>query len=412
MEDGIFEGADSFLFIIDLNKISYPTYIPLRITLQLKELESTPNVVQLEQVLSNFLQSSNFISRNQLFTILSKYNGEFDFFFDDINNYIIDQLENCFGNLFNSASHFLVWRGKGATQYYYLRSELDELCKLYQCDVIQCTPDEAIKYLTEDIQENLMDSLEEEIDDDYGLDPKPNPIWPEKNIDYEIELAEQIQAEIDFEDQSNIWLHYKNMEIHTEDDVELGKLEEQMENKMKIENEVVDKTFHFQNEILEHKEKLENLPDKIYIRKNIINSQNVLELYKNNYNIFKLLELIRKHYDKNIYIKACTLLKDYYITKRKERICMLLIKLIPLEILNEDNIIEGIDILKGSYKLNTWKKVWNDIVRNIIKKIENKYYEVKEVRIQLMEEGKMEYLKSKTKDQPNWRKIPKKKRPK
>jgi len=116
----------------------------------------------------------------------------------------------------------------------------------------------------------------------------------------------------------------------------------------------------------------------------IINHKNILEQFKNNYNIYKLIELIRKKYNTNIYYIICNTLKEKYINNSQNRLCTLLVQLLPLQIRTDPEIYEKIELLDIGYKINTWKRIWIELVEKIIKKYEKE----EELEIVIKNNGK------------------------
>lgn len=347
-----------FFLFIDLNEVCYPTYLPLKIIAEMKEIKYDEVLDKIEQEMStNFLQDPESISRNDLQKMIRKYNPNYMWLVDEVDNLIEEGLECIFGDSVMCAEHYLMWRGKGLDEYLKIKEDVEELAKLYQCKVHEICQDQVDAFLTNLQNENTCrinnevylqkekTSLEE-----IKMESNLEELWPEEDIEYKIELCETIQAEIDAENGENLWINYLNDKIKSNKRTKLQETKEKL--------------------VKENQENPNNFTDKFYMSK-IINHKKILEQFKNNYNIYKLIELIRKKYDPNIYNKLCIMLKDKYINSNINRICSLIVQMIPLQIRTDPEIYEKIEILEIGYKINTWKNIWNELVNKINSKYDH-----------------------------------------
>ena len=346
-----------FFLFIDLYEVHYPVYLPIRIATEYLEIEYDDTLCSIEQELNAiFLQESEFISRNGLEKLIQKHNPKHAWLIDEVDDLITDELTNIFGDAIMCAEHYVMWKGKGIQDYQTIKQDVDELAKLYKCTVHEINREQIDPFLIKlQIENSCRISNEAYFSKEtFKLDEKKEEsplqdIWPEEEIEYKMELCETIQAEIDAENGENVWLNYANDKIKSNKRVQL------QETKDKIADD------YWKNH--------DNFTNKIYFPK-IINHKNILEQFRNNYNIYKLIELIRKKYNVNIYNAIRQILEDKYIHNDQNRICTLLIQLLPLQIRTDPEIYEKIEILELGYKINTWKRIWIELVDKIIKKYE------------------------------------------
>jgi len=375
MDRAIPEEFIFFLFL-DLNEVHYPVYLPLRIATEYLELEYDASLVNIEQELSIFLQESEFISRNNLLKMIQKHSSKCLWLIDECNNQIADELENIFGDAIMCAEHYLMWKGKGEREYHLIKHDVSELAKLYQCEVHELHKDQVNSFLIKLQNENScrvsneVYFKKEKINlDDKREEAEIQDLWPEEEIQYRMELCETIQAEIDAENGENLWINHLNDKIKSDKKLKLQEVEDKMTQ--------------------DYKKNPENLTDKFYMS-NIIEHKKILEQFKNNYNIFKLIELIRKKYNINIYNDICMMMKERYIHNHTNRICTLLIQLLPLQIRTDPEIYEKIQILEIGYKIKTWKTIWTELVEKIIAKYDKE--ENIEIEIKNWRKNKEEML--------------------
>lgn len=353
MDRAIPEEFIFFLFL-DLNEVHYPVYLPLRIATEYLELEYDATLVNIEQELSIFLQESEFISRNNLLKMIQKHSSKYLWLIEECNNQIADELENIFGDAIMCAEHYLMWKGKGQNEYHLIKQDVSELAKLYKCEVHELHKDQVNSFLIKLQNENScrvsneVYFKKEKINlEDKREEAEIQDLWPEEEIQYRMELCETIQAEIDAENGENLWINHLNDKIKSDKRLKLQEIEDQMTQ--------------------DYKKNPENLTDKFYMS-NIIEHKKILEQFKNNYNIFKLIELIRKKYNTNIYNDICMMMKEKYIHSHTNRICTLLTQLLPLQIRTDPEIYEKIETLEIGYKIKTWKTIWMELVKRIIAK--------------------------------------------
>ena len=364
-----------FFLFIDLNEVHYPVYLPLRIVAECQELMHDEVLELIEQELSNvFLQDPTAISRNDLEKIIHKYSPKYMWFIDEINNSIIDELENIFGDSIMCAEHYLMWKGKGQNDYLIIKQDVEELAKLYNCNVHEIQKDQVNSFLIKLQEENscrvsnavylhhentTLNELEEADHEE---------LWPEEEIKYKMELCESIQAEIDAENGENLWINYLNDRIKSDKRTKLKEAEEKL--------------------VKEHQEDSKNITDEFYMPK-IINHKKILEQFANNYNIYKLMELIRKKYNHNIYRELCSLLQEQYMHNKENRICTLLTKILPLQIRTDPEIYEKLETLEIGYKINSWKRIWTEMIHKII----SKYGREEKVEIVITEKKQKQKLR-------------------
>lgn len=352
MDNAIPEEVIFFLFL-DLNEIHYPVYLPLRVATEYLELEYDVALENIEQELGIFLQEAEFISRNDLTKLIQKHSSKFLWLIDESNNLIADELENVFGDAIMCAEHYLMWRGKGLKDYLLIKQNVSELAKLYKCEVHEIHGDQIDSFLAQLQYENSgRISTETYAEENISLNEKKmesqcQDLWPEEEIQYRMELCETIQAEIDAENDENIWINHLNDKIKSDKRLKLQEFKDKMTKN--------------------YKENSDDFANKFYMS-NIIEHKKILEQFKNNYNIFQLIELIRKKYNANIYNDICTMLKEKYIHNHTNRICTLLVQLLPLQIRTDPEIYEKIEILEIGYKIRTWKIIWTELITKIISK--------------------------------------------
>ena len=353
MDQDIPEEFIFFLFL-DLNEIHYPVYLPLRVITEYLELDYDVAMENIEQELGIFLQESEFISRNDLTMMIQKHSSKFLWLIEECNNLIADELENIFGDAIMCAEHYLMWKGKGLKDYHLIKQDVSELAKLYKCEVHEIHKDQIDSFLIKLQHENSCRISNEAYFqkestslNEKKIESQHQELWPEEDIQYRMELCETIQAEIDAENGENIWINHLNDKIKSDKRLKLQEIENKMNEKYKENSDEFTNKFYMSN-IIEHKK--------------------ILEQFKNNYNIFKLLELIRKKYNVNIYNDICTMLKEKYIHNNMNRICTLLIQLLPLQIRIDPEIYEKIEILEIGYKIRTWRTVWTELITKIISK--------------------------------------------
>lgn len=343
-----------FFLFVDLNEVHYPTYLAIKLVTEYLELQYDEELLQFEQEVNTFfLQDTNCISRNDLQKILRKYKNDYSWFIDELNNLICETIENYFGDEVMCADHYIMWKGKGIQQYNLIKPDVEEIVKLYNCQIHELKTKKQIDTFMIRLQDEMSSEsyqLKEttnlsEMKDELGA----NELWPEEEISYRMELCETIQAEMDAENGENLLANYKNGKIKSEKRQKLKEVEEKL--------------------VLENKAKFNDTTDTIYIP-HIVNSKQILEQFKDNYNIFKLLELIRKKYNSNIYEILCQSLKEEYMNQKEIRICSLITKLLPLQIRTDKEIHEKLEILEIGYKINTWKKIWKELIQTILKKYE------------------------------------------
>jgi len=360
-----------FFLFLDLYEVQYPVYLPIRIATEYLEIEYDATLCSIEQELNSiFLQGSEFISRNELEKLIRKHNPKHVWLIDEVDDLITDELINIFGDSIMCAEHYVMWKGKGIQDYHTIKQDVEELAKLYKCPVHEINHEQIDPFLIKlQIENSCRISNEvyfqkETIKlDEKKEESQTQDIWPEEEIKYRMELCETIQAEIDAENGDNIWLNYTNDKIKSNKRVKL------QETKDKIAED------YWKNH--------DNITNKIYLPK-IINHKNILEQFKNNYNIYKLIELIRKKYNTNIYYIICNTLKEKYINNSQNRLCTLLVQLLPLQIRTDPEIYEKIELLDIGYKINTWKRIWIELVEKIIKKYEKE----EELEIVIKNNGK------------------------
>ena len=347
-------GEFIFFLFVDLDEVHYPTYLAIKLVTEYLELQYDEELLQIEQELNNlFLQDTNWISRNDLQKILRKYNNNYSWFIEELNNQICETTENYFGDEVMCADHYIMWKGKGIQQYNLIKPDVEEIGKLYNCNIHELKTKNQIDAFMIRLQDEMSSEnylLKEttnlnEIKEELGTDE----LWPEEEISYRMELCETIQAEMDAENGENLLANYKNDKIKSDKRQKLKEAEEKL--------------------VLENKAKFNDTTDSIYIP-HVINSKQILEQFKENYNIFKLLELIRKKYDSNVYEVLCKLLQEEYMNQRETRICSLITKILPLQFRTDKEIHEKLETLEIGYKTNTWKKIWKEIIQSILKKYE------------------------------------------
>ena len=275
-------GEFIFFLFVDLDEVHYPTYLAIKLVTEYLELQYDEELLQIEQELNNlFLQDTNWISRNDLQKILRKYNNNYSWFIEELNNQICETTENYFGDEVMCADHYIMWKGKGIQQYNLIKLDVEEIGKLYNCNIHELKTKNQIDAFMIRLQDEMSSEnylLKEttnlnEIKEELGT----NELWPEEEISYRMELCETIQAEMDAENGENLLANYKNDKIKSDKRQKLKEAEEKL--------------------VLENKAKFNDTTDSIYIP-HVINSKQILEQFQENYNIFKLLELIRKKYIK------------------------------------------------------------------------------------------------------------------
>ena len=354
MDTAIPEEFIFFLFA-DLNEVHYPTYLAIKLVTEYLELQYEEELLRIEQELKAiFLQETNCISRNDLQKILQKHSNKYLWFIEELNNLICETIENYFGDEAMCADHYIMWKGKGIQQYNLIKSDAEEIGKLYNCRIYELKTKKEIDAFMIRLQNEMssINSLTKETTnlDEMKDEPKMDELWPEEEISFRMELCETIQAEIDAENGENLLANYKN------DKIKSGKRQKLKEAEEKL--------------VLENKAKFNDTTNTIYIP-HIVNSKQILEQFRDNYNIFKLLELIRKKYNSNIYKILCKTLQDEYINQQKgTRICSLIARMLPLQIRTDKEVYEKLEILEIGYKINTWKKIWKEIIQTILKKYE------------------------------------------
>lgn len=362
-----------FFLFIDLDEVNYPTYLVIKLATEYLELQYDEGLWRIEQELNTiFLQDTNCISRNDLQKILRKYNNNCAWFIEELNNLICEMIENYFGDEVMCADHYIMWKGKGTQQYDLIKPDVEEIGKLYSCKVHELRTKSQIDAFLIRLQYEMSSEsylLKEttnlnEMKEELGT----NELWPEEEISYRMELCETIQAEIDAENGENLLANYKNDRIKSEKRQKLKETEEKL--------------------VLENKAKFNDTTDTIYIPY-IVNSKQILEQFKENYNIFKLLELIRKRYNSNIYETLCKLLQEEYINQKEARICSLIAKILPLQIRTDKEIYEKLEVLEIGYKINTWKKIWKELIQAILKKYEKE--DETKIPIKNIEESKSNF---------------------